>query len=1059
MKKTALLILIILLCFPALTNADKTKPYARMPALNSDGTKVLFAYQGDVWVVNTKGGEAKRLTAHRANDTKPAWAPDNESIAFSSDRYGNYDVYILPLDGQPLKRLTHHSEDDILSSWKKEKLYFTSERIYPQVEREDEMMTINEDGGTPSRFVDALGYEPVPSPDGRFMAFVRGSCRTAREDYRGAANRDIWIYDRQAKEFHQATTFDGHDFNPRWKNDSTLLFISARKGTYNIHKLGPDENGIPSVHIDPVTAYEDEGIRNFSLNEQGDVIAFERKTSLFIKEEGNEPRRLSISMPTDQLMSEKEFKVFKKKSNQFKVSPDANYIAFLVRGNLFLKLNHKEGEFSRGLVKGSSRVKSFDWLDNNTLIYTADKDDQYDLFRVEAQKDKKLMDSHKFDHRRLTETPKDESQPVVSPDRKKIAFRRGTGGLLTADIKDNQLKNEQKLLEGWAKASHISWSPDNQWLAYSKRDLNGNREVFIHKADNSKEPVNVSLHPRSDSHPVWSHDKLTFLSERNNNSKDVWFVWLNEKDWQRTRREWKKLELIDSTAVDTSDIQIDFDNIHERITQVTGLPGNESDLQVTPDGKTFYFVTNRDDRRHFDARNHLYSIRWDGKKLKPILQGKKTPYSVKLGPDNQYLYMLLKGGKLARVSPDKKKLKPQPFEAKMEIDYNKQREQVFDEAWRSLDKRFYDPDFHGKDWQELKETYKPRAMAASTNRTFQYTFNLMLGQVNASHMGLRNVKERYDTPDFNTGLLGIDINPTEEGIEVKHVLEGTPAAREESLLEKGDVITHVDGRRVHLDKNFYEPLNNKVNQQVLLTVNRNGEEKEIVISPAKSINKELYKDWVETRKQLTEEYSNGKLGYIHIRGMNWNSFERFERELAATAYDKEGLVIDVRFNGGGWTTDYLMAILDVRQHAYTIPRGAADNLAKEHKKFSDHYPFGERLPFYPWTKPSVTLCNQNSYSNAEIFSHAFKTLDLGKLVGTPTFGAVISTGAERLVDGSYVRIPFRAWYVKKTGKNMEHNGAVPDIIKHNAPDSKAKGEDPQLKKAVQQLLNETEEKR
>ena len=330
----------------------------------------------------------------------------------------------------------------------------------------------------------------------------------------------------------------------------------------------------------------------------------------------------------------------------------------------------------------------------------------------------------------------------------------------------------------------------------------------------------------------------------------------------------------------------------------------------------------------------------------------------------------------------------------------------------------------------------------------------MLGQVNASHMGLRGIKPRYETPETKTGLLGIDIQPLEEGILVKDILENVPASREESRLQKGDLIVNVDGQAVNAESNFYKPLNNKTDETVILEVERDGNEMELVIRPVKSVSKQLYDDWVDERKELTAEYSDGKLGYIHIRGMNWNSFERFERELAATAYDKEGLVIDVRFNGGGWTTDYLMTILDVRQHAYTIPRGATDNLQENHKKFREHYPFGERLPFYPWTKPSITLCNQNSYSNAEIFSHAYKTMDLGTLVGTPTFGAVISTGAERLVDGSYVRIPFRAWYVKETNENMEHHGAVPDIIEYNSPDSKAKGEDPQLKKAVQELLSQ-----
>jgi C-terminal processing protease CtpA/Prc len=202
------------------------------------------------------------------------------------------------------------------------------------------------------------------------------------------------------------------------------------------------------------------------------------------------------------------------------------------------------------------------------------------------------------------------------------------------------------------------------------------------------------------------------------------------------------------------------------------------------------------------------------------------------------------------------------------------------------------------------------------------------------------------------------------------------------------------------------------------------------------------------------QYSGGRLGYIHIQGMNWPSFERFERELAASGHGKDGIVIDVRFNGGGWTTDMLMAVLNVQQHSYTVPRGAAENLEKEHKNFKSHYPYGERLPLSSWTKPSVAMCNQNSYSNAEIFSHAYKTLGIGKLVGMPTFGAVISTGGQGLIDGSMVRMPFRAWYVKATEENMEHGPAVPDVLVENAPDSKANGEDPQLKKAVELLLDD-----
>ena len=290
-------------------------------------------------------------------------------------------------------------------------------------------------------------------------------------------------------------------------------------------------------------------------------------------------------------------------------------------------------------------------------------------------------------------------------------------------------------------------------------------------------------------------------------------------------------------------------------------------------------------------------------------------------------------------------------------------------------------------------------------------------------------------------------------MKVEYVTENMPADRNVSKLKVGDVITAVNGVSLSDNVNFYSLFNNTGNDKIYLNVTGvNGVKKELVIRPKSSDRKEKYEDWVMEKKRLTDSYSNGKLGYIHIQGMNWTSFEEFERELSAAGLGKEGVVIDVRFNGGGWTTDYLMAVLTVRQHAYTVPRGAAKDLKSEQKNFKDHYPFSERLPLTSWTKPSIALCNESSYSNAEIFSHAYKNLGIGSLVGIPTFGAVISTGSKRLIDGSSVRMPFRGWYIKASQENMEFHGAVPDFIVKNNPDSKAKGKDLQLRKAVNELL-------
>jgi C-terminal processing protease CtpA/Prc len=558
--------------------------------------------------------------------------------------------------------------------------------------------------------------------------------------------------------------------------------------------------------------------------------------------------------------------------------------------------------------------------------------------------------------------------------------------------------------------------------------------------------------------PIWSADgsKLGFISERNNSNYDVWFAWLKKADWLRTEEEWKdyKEEKEENKEKDTSKtvepVEIDFDGIHKRLVQVTSLPSDEYNYEISKDGETFYFTASSNTAKGTD----LYKIKWDGDDLKEITSGGQRPYGLSLEEEGKYLYMLKHGGSLARLKTDNDKLETLPYKAKMTINHPKEQEQKFEEAWRTLKVGFYDPNFHGNDWAALKEKYKPWAMKASTERDFRAMFNVMLGQINASHMGMYG-SDRAETQDETTGLLGLELKPSDDGMVVDRVVMNSPADKSFSKIEPGETILSVNGNKVNDENNFYSYLVNTVDEEVVVEVeNEDGEEREVVIRPTRSLNNELYEEWVEERKELTEKYSNGRLGYLHIEGMSWPSFERFERELTASGLGKEGIVIDVRFNGGGWTTDYLMTVLNVDQHAYTVPRGATDNLEKNHEKFREHYPYGERLPYAAWTKPSIAMCNQNSYSNAEIFSHAYKTLGIGKLVGKPTFGAVISTGGRGLIDGSYVRLPFRGWYVKATDMNMELNPAVPDIVVDNEPDSKAEGRDEQLKKAVDELLKQ-----
>jgi len=1055
--------------------AQDTEPFMRHPAISPDGETVAFSYQGDIWTVPVEGGRAVRLTVHEAYDAHPRWNADGSQIAFTSDRFGNDDLYVMDADGSTPRRLTYHSTSDAIGSWTPDgRLLFTTRRTFAQAEWQNEIYHVSAEGGTPDRLLDAVGSAPSMSPDGRFIALERGYNRTEKKGYTGPADRNVWIYDREADDYQQLTEFEGNDYNPMWGGPRTLFYISEDGGTYNLYRQTISDDGNGDGSAEPVTSYDGDGVRSFTVSQDGNTVAFERQTDVYVLDVGSgEPQKLDVTVPADYRFDPTEQKTFSRELRDYAVSPDGEQIALVLRGELFLMENETGERTTRRLTRHAYRDRDPAWTSDSTLVFVSDREGgQYDLYHLQSAdpENTDLFDALQYEVTRLTDTEEDERIVSVSPNQKKIALRRGSftsygaGTLITADLEEGALENETTLVDSWSAPMDVTWSPDGDWLAYSRSDLNFNAEVYIHAADGSQGPVNVSQHPKSDGEPVWSPDgsKLGFISNRSSNDADVWFVWLQEEDWERTEEDWEALndekEENGDEESDSVEVQIDFENIHDRLERVTALPGNEGDPVISKDGETFYFVAGRSGRTgRYDTDVDLYSVKWDGSDQTRITQGGVSPNAVRLSPAGDQLFLVHSGGQIARVPTRSGDLERLSFAAKMEVDYAQERRQIFHETWRALNQGFYDPNFHGDDWSALRDKYRPWALQASTMRDFRDVLNLMLGELNASHMGFYN-QDRAETQETRTGRLGVELDPVEDGVEVQRVVPRSPADREASTLREGDVITAVDGQSVTEASNFYKLLSDTVDEKVLLAVTGpDGETRSVRIRPTSDLGDELYREWVEQRKELTEEYSDGRLGYIHIEGMNWQSFEHFERELYATAHDKEGLIIDVRFNGGGWTTDFLLTVLNVRRHAYTVPRGATDNLEQNHEQFRGHYPFGERLPYAAWTKPAATLANNNSYSNAEIFSHAFKNLGHGPLVGEPTFGAVISTGGAGLLDGSFVRMPFRAWYVYQTNQNMEHGPAVPDVRVSNPPAVKTTGEDPQLRRAVDELLQQMDE--
>lgn len=1069
MKKSHLLFT-FLIAF-TITTYSQNNPLINFPSLSPDGKTIAFNYQGDIWTVSTSGENLKRLTIHEGYDTNPVWNSDGKTIAFNSDRFGNDDIFTIPAVGGIPTRLTYHSANDQVTDFTSDnEIVFTTVRDFVQLEREPEIHLISANGGTPFRLLNSVGFDAKLSPNKKFIAFTRGSCRIEREAYKGPANRDLWLYDIKNDKFIQLTTFEGQDLSPQWANNKTIYFQSARSGKYNVHKLTIDNSGNKTEEITQISDLKDMGLYSFSLSKNGtDAVMLSGDKLWLLNVETKNTIPLKIEISSDYRFDPVERKTYTNNASEIEVSPNGKLSALVIRGEIFITEN--DTEKSRTINVSNSPYRDFDiiWLNDETLLFVSDRNGINNLYTVTSsdKTNKNIFTSLKHSITQITKDTEGITNPKLSPNKKLVAYNKGYGKLVVSSISENgNLDNEITLLDGWDTPSGIAWSPDSKWLSYSLSDLYFNEEVYIHKADNSKKPVNISMHPKSDIGAIWSKDgsKIAFSSNRNNGDHDVWFVWLRKKDWEKTKQDWEETteeekpkkdeKSEEKTEKKVEDIIIDFDDIHQRQEQVTSYNGGEFLRAISKDGKTFYYTTGNSGRGNPDVDSDLFQINWDGKENKALTKENIRPTNVSLDFKEDYIYFISKG-KTSRIKLSGNKKENIPFNAIMDIDYNEESNQIFEEAWKVINDRFYDPKHHNQNWSELKKIYKPLAMKASTREDFKMIFNKMLGQINASHMGMYRGEDRKSVQEESTGLLGVELIPTKNGkLQISKVVPNSAADREASKLSIGDIINSVNGKNVSSSKNIYEFLTYTNNEKIILGISSNGKEKEVIIRPKSNSRSDNYNAWVKERKRLTDKYSNGKLGYIHIQGMNWTSFETFERELTAAGLGKEGIVIDVRYNGGGWTTDYLMAVLNVKQHAYTIPRGAAKDLEKENKKFTNYYPYSERLPLAAWTKPTIALCNQNSYSNAEIFSHAYKELKLGKLVGTPTFGAVISTGGKTLIDGSYVRVPFRGWYVKSSEKNMDFTPAMPDIVIDNYPDEKAKGTDSQLKKAVEELLKQ-----
>ncbi len=1131
------------------------------PALSPDGSTIAFVWAGDVWAVDASGGPARRLTAHPANETSPAFNADGTMLAFESDRDGARNLYVVDLAegfvaSQP-RRVTISDRSQSLEGFGAggDSLIFSG-RLDPSIYRHDRMYQAPLDGGPVTMLTPAFGKEPVQTASGD-LYFTRGYGIANRPKYRGSGSMDLWRLNAADGSFTQLTLFGGNDMQPHPMADGSVVFVSSRSGQNNVHRLAAgttdDEPGtvtqLTKFAVEANQATIAHGVRDLSVSADGSAAAFVVWDTLYtldLANDGAQPKAVSIAAAADDTVADSDRIDISRQASEAVLHPSGDAIALVVRGEIYVRSTEEDRPVRR-VTNTSARERHVAWSpDGEKLYYTVDDEqslgsihaaivklskedlkpnedepaeepDGVDVFddaagegdaaddeegdrdagadeKDDDEKDdeaeKKSKDDDKPDlGKRWAEALTFAIEPVVvglnwdyrpkpSPDGKSLLTVRSRGDLVLHDLATG---SERVLLESWDEPE-VYWASDARHLVYAVADLDFNNDIWIMDTalgedGTMPQPVNITRHPDIDTSPRLSHDGkvLTFLSDRDNNNwdYDVYAVYLDraleglrkyelDAHFEEAVKAAKKLKPLEpdsgedaeeqedaNEAAETGDgaaeaLRFDSEDAYLRVRRVTSLAGSESDLALTPAGDRIIFEAS------VDGSSSLFSVDHRGEDRKTIESGGVSDVSVSLTGE-QVIY--IDGGTAKTAGPTGSKKESYSISAKVEIDIANQQRQKFMEGARTFGEYFYHPTMKGLDWPAITQRYAELSERTRTADEFNDIFTLLLGEVDGSHTGIWG-GGGFSAQADGTGYLGIDFMPAGDGYRVTRVLAEGPADLGELGLRDGDVIVSVNDVPMVRDgvlTDLSAAMVGTSGDETLLGVRSgDGVQRFVLVNPHSygAENNLRYDDEILARRAEVDRLSGGRLGYLHIRGMNLPSVRDFERDLYAAAHGKEGLVIDVRDNGGGFTTDILLASLTAPAHAYTVPRGADPASVP-----ADAYPRDRRL-IYGWSRPINVLINQHSFSNAEIFAHAIKTIGRGTIVGTPTFGGVISTGSFSLIDGTTIRRPFRGWYTAE-GRDMDIYPAVPDVNVPQTPASEAQGRDVQLEAAVRELLGRT----
>lgn len=1044
--------------------AQQEVRWLRTPAISPDGTQIVFAYMGNLYKVNTDGGVATQITSGDDYKTRPIWSHDGKYIAYASDLYGNFDIFVMPATGGVPTRLTYNSTPDFPYDFTPDSksVLFGSGRFAPveSVRFPSNMFknlyTVPVGGGRPILITAAGADEAHYSSDGSRIVFQdkKGYEDPWRKHHTSSVTRDIWIYDIKKDTYTKVSDYEGENLNPVFSPDGKSVYYTHEKNkTLNLYK-----RDLTSKSEKQLTSFKDFPVREVNISKSG-VLVFVWKGDIYTIKNDGSAKKLKISVVTNAgYQRVKNLPI--NNATEFAVSPNGKEIAIINRGELFVV--GVDNARTKRITNTPYQERMITWApDGKAIYYSAEVDGNWTICKATLKDttEKYFYASTLLNIDKVVADGKDNFQPEVSPDGKKLAYISERNILKVMDLKSKKVvtvlpkgHNHSYRDGDWG----YSWSPDSKWLLVDdQKNLmrGGNVALISAEGGEIRHPVNSGYGERR---AQFGFDGNAMVYSSNGGIRAAFF---NKESFDKFMLSKEDFELLNEREKDNKpapqkpsaqketpqkpnaqkekekkDIVIDFKGIENRIANISVGGRGGYNFVLTKDGKKLYFLQSG------DRGQDLWVTDTRSKETKKV-GNVGNVMGMELSKDERSIFAL-RGGSPVKIDVNNGMAKPVAIAGKMELDAAGERSYMFDHMWLQVTKKFYDPTIRGMNWKMYHDEYAKFLPYINNNYDFQVLLSELLGELNASHTGGR-YSHRPGSDADATASLGFlfDEKYKGEGIKVSAIIPDGPADKLSNKIKPGDIITAINGVEIGANDNYNKLLNNIAGVNTILTYKSNGKQANQSIRPVSqgAMTSLLYTWWTKRMEQMVDSLSGGKIGYVHVQGMNQQSYQVIYSQLMGKHIKKKAAVVDTRFNGGGWLHDELVTLLGGKIYMRYAPQG---------ELLDDGEPLGR------WNRPSAVLTCEGNYSDAFMFPFVYQQNKIGKVYGMPVPGTGTAVWWETQIDPTIVfGIPMIA-SMGTDGVVTENTQFEPDVRVELPYNSFLSGKDPQLEAAVKGLLKE-----